>query len=220
MHPKKLGLWCAVSRWHIVGSIFFERTVTAEVYRGIFMQFISLLWPDEHDCIFQQDRVTAHTAQETIAFLKDFFGDRLISHSLWPPRSPDLSPPDFFFMGMFEGASVCYMSGWSERAATADWGGNWKHYWKPDPPCLQKLGNASSAVSECCRRALSKLTIICTAFCYVFFVCNTLFGSWVAFFVGHPVLYDILMHNCIQRNFTSAMCPGTHALFFCIFRRI
>ncbi len=63
------------------------------------MQFISLLEPDKRDCIFQQDGATALTAQETIAFLKDFFGDRLISRPLWPPRSPDLSPPDFVLWG-------------------------------------------------------------------------------------------------------------------------
>ncbi len=77
LHPKKFGVWCAVSRRRIVRSIFFERTVTAEVYCGIGMQFISLLEPDERDCIFQQDGATVHTAQETIAFLKDFFGDCL-----------------------------------------------------------------------------------------------------------------------------------------------
>ncbi len=63
------------------------------------MQFISLLEPDKRNCIFQQDGATAHTAQKTIAFLKDFFGDRLISRPLWPPRSPNLSPPDFFLWG-------------------------------------------------------------------------------------------------------------------------
>ncbi len=99
LHPKKLGVWCAVSRRRIVGSIFFQCTVTAEVYRGIVLQFISLLESDEHDCIFQQDGVTAHTAQETITFLKDFFGDRPISRPLWSPRSPDLSLPDFFLWG-------------------------------------------------------------------------------------------------------------------------
>ncbi len=82
LHPKKLGVRCAVSHWRIVGPIFFERTVTAEVYHGIVIKFISLLEPDERDCIFQQDGVTAHTAQETIAFLKDFFGDHLISRPL------------------------------------------------------------------------------------------------------------------------------------------
>jgi hypothetical protein len=28
--------------------------------------------------------------------LKQFFDDRIISNSLWPPRSPDLIPPDYF----------------------------------------------------------------------------------------------------------------------------
>jgi hypothetical protein len=31
--------------------------------------------------------------------LRGFFQDRLISKNLWPPRSPDLSPPDFFLWG-------------------------------------------------------------------------------------------------------------------------
>ncbi len=99
MHPKKLSVWYAVSRQCVVEPIFFERTVTAEVYRGIVMQFISLLEPDECNCIFQQDGETALTARETIAFLEDFFGNRLILRPLWPTCSPDLSPPDFFLWG-------------------------------------------------------------------------------------------------------------------------
>ena len=29
-------------------------------------------------------------------FLKNIFGQRLISKGIWPPRSSDLSPPDFY----------------------------------------------------------------------------------------------------------------------------
>ncbi len=29
-----------------------------------------------------------------------------------------------------------------------------------------------------------------------------------------PIYFDILMHDCVQRSFTSAMCPGTHTSFF------
>ena len=29
--------------------------------------------------------------------LKEFFGDRVISKDVWPPRSPDLNPPDFTY---------------------------------------------------------------------------------------------------------------------------
>ncbi len=32
-------------------------------------------------------------------FLHSFFDDRLISHGLWLPRSPDLAPNDFFLWG-------------------------------------------------------------------------------------------------------------------------
>jgi hypothetical protein len=31
--------------------------------------------------------------------LKQFFDDRIISKNLWPPRSPDLPPPDYFLLG-------------------------------------------------------------------------------------------------------------------------
>jgi hypothetical protein len=36
-------------------------------------------------------------------FLREFFGDRLISKGLWPPCSPDLSPADFFLSGYLKG---------------------------------------------------------------------------------------------------------------------
>ena len=31
------------------------------------------------------------------------FDDQIISKALWPPRSPDLSPPDFFLWGALKG---------------------------------------------------------------------------------------------------------------------
>jgi len=30
------------------------------------------------------------------------FADRIISKTIWPPRSPDLSPPHFFFWGVMK----------------------------------------------------------------------------------------------------------------------
>ena len=43
-----------------------------------------------------QDGATAHTVKSTMQFLRNFFDDRIISRDLWPRRSPDLSPPDFY----------------------------------------------------------------------------------------------------------------------------
>jgi len=34
-----------------------------------------------------------------MALLDEVFVDRIISKTIWPPRSPDLSPPDFFLWG-------------------------------------------------------------------------------------------------------------------------
>ena len=51
---------------------------------------------DERNCWFQQDSATAHTAASTMEILHEFFGENVISKGVWPPRSPDLTSPDFF----------------------------------------------------------------------------------------------------------------------------
>ena len=105
LHPQKLGVWCGISRRRIIGPLFFETTITGDRYREIIRDFVSLLEPDERDCVFQQDGAPAHTARETMDLLREFFGDRLISkfgYVPWPPRSPDLSPPDFFLWGFMK----------------------------------------------------------------------------------------------------------------------
>ena len=54
---------------------------------------------------FQQDGATAHTAVISIAALRLLFPQWVISRFgdvSWPPRSPDLTAPDFFSVGLFE----------------------------------------------------------------------------------------------------------------------
>ncbi len=57
-----------------------------------------LLEETDRYCWFQQDNARAHVAKDTMAALKSFFDDRL-SSGLWPPRSPDLSPLNYFLWG-------------------------------------------------------------------------------------------------------------------------
>jgi hypothetical protein len=99
LHSQKIGCWCAISRKRIIGPIFFSETVTAEKYQEIIMQFISLLNEEERFYWLQQDGAASHTANSTMEMLKRFFDDRIISKNLWPPRSPDLTPPDYFLWG-------------------------------------------------------------------------------------------------------------------------
>jgi hypothetical protein len=56
---------------------------------------------------FQQDGPTAHIAHMAMVLLDDVFADRIISKTIWPPRSPDLFPPDFFFLWGAMKNSVC-----------------------------------------------------------------------------------------------------------------
>jgi hypothetical protein len=45
---------------------------------------------------FQQNSATAHITRDYLAALGRVFGDRIISCGLWPERSPDLTPHDFY----------------------------------------------------------------------------------------------------------------------------
>lgn len=101
LHPIKIGVWVAMSRRRIIGPIFFHETINADRYQRLILQpFMDQLHDDEQTLgYFQQDGATAHTARTTIQFLQEFYGDRIISQERWPPRSPDLTPLDFFLFG-------------------------------------------------------------------------------------------------------------------------
>ena len=54
---------------------------------------------------FQQDGATPHTARAVLDYLNETSGARLLLKNTyweWPPRSPDLTTPDFFLLGLAE----------------------------------------------------------------------------------------------------------------------
>ena len=58
--------------------------------------------PNNRTLWFQQDGATAHMTVISIAALRHLFPQQVISHfgdMPWPPRSPDLTAPDFFLWG-------------------------------------------------------------------------------------------------------------------------
>ena len=104
LHSQKVTVWCGMSCDRIFGPYFFENedgvteTVTGASYRKCIQE---CLMADIHgtNMWFQQDGATAHTAKESIQLLKTLFPSRLISRFgdvAWAPRSPDLTPLDFF----------------------------------------------------------------------------------------------------------------------------
>ncbi|GFX05673.1 uncharacterized protein TNCV_3197901 [Trichonephila clavipes] len=107
LHPEKLTVWCAVWAGGIIGPYFIKNdeghnvTVNGDRYRAMITNFFipELNNHDVQELWFQQDGATCHTARATIDFLKDTFGDRLISRFgpvNWPPRS---TPLDYFLWG-------------------------------------------------------------------------------------------------------------------------
>ncbi|GFT63535.1 uncharacterized protein TNCV_870081 [Trichonephila clavipes] len=118
LHPEKLTVWCALWAGGIIGPYFFKNdeghnvTVNGDRYRAMITNFFipQLNNHDVQELWFQQDGATCHTARATIDFLKDTFGDRLISRFgpvNWPPRSCDLTPLDFFSVGLSKVIGLC-----------------------------------------------------------------------------------------------------------------
>ena len=106
LHSQKVTIWCGLSSHRVYGPFFFEdetgnaRTVNSESY----IEMLNAIMADniDPDIWFQQDGATAHTSIPAIDWLKNRFGDKIISHRTdfpWPARSPDLSPLDYFLWG-------------------------------------------------------------------------------------------------------------------------
>lgn len=100
LHPQKVGVWVAISRRRIIGPIFFRDIINGERYRAILQEALETMHDDELQLgYFQQDGAPAHTAVQTLRYLHDYYDDRVISRGLWPARSPDLTPLDFYLFG-------------------------------------------------------------------------------------------------------------------------
>jgi hypothetical protein len=54
---------------------------------------------------FQKDGAIAHTANNSMKFLNEIFGERVFSRKVRPPCSPDLTPPDFYLWGAAKSAA-------------------------------------------------------------------------------------------------------------------
>lgn len=109
LHSQYVTVWCAVSKFGIIGPYFFEElnrrvTVTSHRYVNMLNEFLLPKLNDfqGHEIWFQQDGATAHTARIAMDVLRETFPGRLISRFgdiPWPARSPDLAVCDFFLWG-------------------------------------------------------------------------------------------------------------------------
>jgi hypothetical protein len=98
LDSDKIGVWVAISRRRIIGPIFFNETIAPKRLQILF-PFVGQLNYEINHAFFQQYRAAAHTDHRSMELLKGACGERLTSRGIWPPRSPDLSPPDVFLRG-------------------------------------------------------------------------------------------------------------------------
>ena len=102
LHDQKVMVWCAISASKLYGPYFFETTVNGDVYLDMLRKFF---WPkisrtrDYKSYYFQQDGATPHWATNVVEWLTEKFDDKFIDKSMWPARSPDLNPCDYFLWG-------------------------------------------------------------------------------------------------------------------------
>jgi hypothetical protein len=80
LHSEKVGVWCAVSLWRIIGPLFFHETVNSDHYvNDTLNSFFNQLTAEERQHgYFQQADATAHTANATMFAIREVFEDWII----------------------------------------------------------------------------------------------------------------------------------------------
>jgi len=106
-HDPRVMVWCGIHYKKIIGPYFFTSTVTAASYKEVLQSVLEpyiddLPLHDLRNTFFQQDGAPPHFGLSVREWLDKTFQDRWIGRRgpvEWPPRSPDLSPLDFFLWG-------------------------------------------------------------------------------------------------------------------------
>ena len=115
----KVNVWMGITKSKVyVPYMFAEPTVTGITYHDSLQQFLEpqLIQDGILDSVvYQQDGASPHFVLIVRNYLNGTFPRRWIgraSRRLWAPRSPDLTPMDFFRMGFYQGQGVSGENQW------------------------------------------------------------------------------------------------------------
>lgn len=110
-YSQKINVWCGILNDRIIGPFFFERNLNANG----FLNFLGNEFQNALDDLplqnllnlkFQLDGSPIHNAFLVREWLNEHFENRWIGRNSplieWPPRSPDLTPLDFFLWGLLK----------------------------------------------------------------------------------------------------------------------
>lgn len=106
LHPEKICVWMGFSSEYHLQPYFFDSSIDQTQYSDMLRDHLIPQLEEKQkmtSVIFQHDGAPPHYALTVRNFLKSKFEEsRVIGRGFgipWPPRSPDLSPVDFYFWG-------------------------------------------------------------------------------------------------------------------------
>jgi hypothetical protein len=111
-HMTKSNVFCALSKQNLFRHFFFAKhTVIGIVYLDKLEEFLKSILEKEgpNDMLFQQDGALPYFHKEVTDFSNLKFPDKQIGRDrpiTCLPRSPDLTPLDFFLWGVHQGCFV------------------------------------------------------------------------------------------------------------------
>ena len=91
----------------IIGPHIFEASLNADMYLHFLEEKLPELLEEvplatRSNLIYQHDGAPAHFSKTVTSWLNDHFANKWIGRNgptKWPPRSPDLTPLDFYLWG-------------------------------------------------------------------------------------------------------------------------
>lgn len=106
----RINVWAGIVGNHLLGPVILPGNLNGPMYLNFLRTTLEDLLDDLpvqiwRDLWYQQDGCPAHWDLNVRAHLNQRFPGRWIGRAgpvAWPPRSPDLTPPDFFLWGAME----------------------------------------------------------------------------------------------------------------------
>ncbi|KAF2355721.1 hypothetical protein FHG87_013524 [Trinorchestia longiramus] len=112
----KLSLWIGLcGNGSLVGPLFYDNNLTGVAYLNLINEAIvpelRYIYANQFNRLWWfQDGAPAHRLRVVKERLRELFGTRIValSHDIeWPPRSPDLTPYDYFQWGYLKNKVYC-----------------------------------------------------------------------------------------------------------------
>lgn len=114
-YSEKVNVWCGIFGEQILGPVFFDENLNGENFlnflEGEFSQMLNTIpFITRQNLLFQLDGAPCHFSLPVRHWLNINFPNKWIGRGNyqdlrfchWPPRSPDLTPLDFFLWGVLK----------------------------------------------------------------------------------------------------------------------